>query len=193
MLGLLIHDMQNDHLRRHEESPDGRYDTPDELRALIDNHVRLLEAARGADVAVFYAAHFLRHDYADAALHATSPQRGILQAGSFGAQIIDELAPREDEYVVPKGGGMSAFTGSSLDKLLRRRGVDTLVVAGVSTHVGVDSTIRAASDLDYECIVVSDACRSNPPEKHAPSLENLSGWFARVLSTDEVVGLFADG
>lgn len=191
MIGLMIHDMQNDHLGRHEEAPDGRYEVPDELRVQIDNHVRILEAARGAGIPVFFTAHFLRHDYADAARGATSPQRGTLKADSFGAQIIDELAPRGDEYVVRKGGGMSAFTGSSLDKLLRRRRVDTLVVAGGATHVGVDSTVRAASDLDYDCIVVSDACRSDPLERHVASLENLSGRFAQIMTTGEVLDLFA--
>lgn len=191
MLGLLLHDMQNDHLKRHEPLPDGRDEAPDELRVLIANHVRLLEAARGARVPVFFTAHFLRRDYADAARGASSPQRGILQAGSFGAQIIDELAPRDDEYLVRKGGGMSAFTGSTLDKLLRRRGVDTLIVAGGATHIGVDSTVRAASDLDYDCIVVSDACRSVPPERHVASLENLAGWCAQILTTDEAVELLA--
>lgn len=186
----LIHDMQNDHLQRGNAPPDAR--AIPEIEAIIANHVTLLEAARANGVPVIATGHFLREDYFDAApWDESAPERGTLRDGTRGAAIADELRLRDDEYLVRKGGGMSAFAGTVLDKLLRRHGTRTLIVAGVSTHVGVESTVRDASDRDYVCVVVDDACRSRAREHHEASLLNLATWFANVVSTEDAVRLMA--
>jgi nicotinamidase-related amidase len=177
-LGLVIHDMQNDHVNGIEER---------ERLALVGNHKRLIEAARGVGVPVFYTGHWLRSDHFDAGLTAPSRRSGTLVAGTDGPEIVSELRPAATDYVIRKGGGMSAFAGTILDLLLRRHRIDTLLIAGVSTHVGVESTIRSAIDRDYRCYVASDACRSRAVENHEASLLNIGTTFGDVVTTSQAV------
>ena len=179
-LGLIIHDMQNDHVNNVEET---------EKSTLIANHVRLVEAARSRRLPVFYTGHWLRPDHFDAAIRAPSRNSGTLVAGTNGPDIIDELQPVVGDYVIRKGGGMSSFGGTMLDLLLRRLRVTKIIVAGVSTPVGVESTIRSAVDLDYDCLVVSDACRSRRVENHEASLLNIATSFGDVATTLATIDL----
>jgi nicotinamidase-related amidase len=67
-------------------------------------------------------------------------------------------------------------------------GVDTLVLVGIATDVAVESTARAASDLQYRTIVVSDACQADSDEAHARALDVLQKWFSETPTADEVLG-----
>ena len=186
-LALIVHDMLNDSLKPGGKSP-GAGTVPTTAQ-VIANHVRLVEAARRYGIAIFYTGHALQPDYRDAAHGANSPTYGGLQAGTWGAQIIDELKPRPEDWIIRKGGGYSAFTGTALDKWLRRLGVSTLIIGGVATQSGVDATVRAARDLDYETMVVSDACQSGDPALHEAALFNFT--WNRVATTDEVLDALA--
>jgi biuret amidohydrolase len=66
-------------------------------------------------------------------------------------------------------------------------GVDTLVLVGIATDVAVESTARAASDLQYRTIVVSDACQADSDEAHARALDVLQKWFGETPTADEVL------
>ena len=183
-LALIVHDMQNDSLK-----PGGRVATTSGLapgiQELLANNVQLLEAARRHHLPVFFTGHFLREDYRDAAHSGRVAQLGANKAGTWGAEIIDELKPAPGETVIHKGGGYSAFTGTALEKWLRRLGVDTMIIAGIATHSGVEATVRAACDLDFNSVVVSDACKAKP-DHHQASLLNMAV-FAEVATTTEVI------
>ena len=159
----------------------------------IPTAARLLDAARAAGVPVVYTRVAWRPDYSD--LHANSPllnivvQQNCLVDGTPGAAIIDELAPQHSDRIVThqRVGG---FHNSELDKVLRSAGVDTVVFFGVATNASVEGTARAASDLGYRVVVVSDACSAATPEAHAASLESL-GLLAEIITTDELIASFA--
>ena len=127
----------------------------------IPTAARLLDAARAAGAKVVYTRVAWQPGYPD--LVANSPlldivlQQNCLVDGTPGATIIDELTPQPGDLVVThqRVGG---FHGSELDDLLRGAGVDTVVFCGVATNVSVEGTARAASDLGYRVVVVSDAC-----------------------------------
>ena len=122
-LACICHDMQNDYLKEGGRTPEAGRDPA--VPQLIENHVRLLSAARAAGLPVFFTGHFLREDYLDAARHGRARSLGSLRDGTWGAEVIDELAPQPGEFLIRKGGGMSAFTGTALEKWLRRLGVST--------------------------------------------------------------------
>lgn len=82
---------------------------------------------------------------------------------------------------------MSAFFGSELDLQLRRRGVDTVVVCGVATNMGVEATARSAFDLNYHVVVAADACGSVAPGLHAFAVEAILPRIARVRDTAAVI------
>jgi len=94
----------------------------------------------------------------------------------------------------------SAFIGTSLAEDLRALGIDTLVVAGLTTDHCVSSTARMAADLGFTVIVVSDACATHErlghdgrmvaaEDMHRAALASLSGEFAAVLDTEAVLSL----
>jgi nicotinamidase-related amidase len=183
-LALIVHDMTNDGLK-----PGGKYvqlsGVPAGTQEVIANNARLLEAARRHRLTVFHTGHFLRDDGFDATHRSRAAKIGALRAGTWGAEFVDELKPAPGETIIRKGGGYSAFTGTALEKWLRRRGITTIIIGGVATNSGVEATVRAALDLDFESVVVSDACNASPAH-HQASLLNM-GQFATIATTSDVI------
>jgi nicotinamidase-related amidase len=89
--------------------------------------------------------------------------------GEPGHDIIPALYPKDGEPVVDKPG-KGAFYATDLHPMLMNRGIDTLIVCGVTTEVCVHTTVREANDRGYRCIVPSDCCASYFPEFHAAAL-----------------------
>src|SRR6266849_5879816 len=79
---------------------------------------------------------------------APRERKPVVAAGTWEAQVIDELEPQPQDYIIPKFR-WSAFHQTYLDLALRNRNIDTLVIAGGSTDVGVASTAYTARDMDY--------------------------------------------
>ena len=90
--------------------------------------------------------------------------------GSRGAEIIDELAPREGEIVIQKWRS-SAFVGTSLDMILKCNDIKSVVCTGVATHACVDSTARDATFYDYYTVVAEDCVADYDSELHEASLQ----------------------
>ena len=83
----------------------------------------------------------------------------------------------------------SSFFQTHLDLQLKVRGIDTIVIAGGSTDVGIASTVFAARDLDYGIVVVRDACYSSRGNNHDFFMDRVFPRMARVMSVDEAVSL----
>jgi len=109
-----------------------------------------------------------------------------LMEGTPAVELMDELARRPNEPLV-RGQAANGFDRTILDTILRVASVDTLVIVGIATDVAVESTARAASDLGYRTIVVSDACTADSDQSHARSLDVLRKWFAETPAADEVL------
>ena len=93
----------------------------------------------------------------------------ILIRGEPGHDIIPELYPLTGEPVIDKPG-KGAFYQTDLELMLRNRAIDTLFIAGVTTEVRVNTTVREANDRGFRCIVLSDCCASYFPEFHQTGL-----------------------
>ena len=101
-------------------------------------------------------------------------------------QIAPELGPKAGDHVVRKRQ-WGAFYGTDLDLQLRRRGIDTIVLCGIATHIGVESTARSAFEHGYQQIFVEDACSDLSAEAHCFSMEHVLARIGRVRSTKEVL------
>src|ERR1700752_3138970 len=84
-----------------------------------------------------------------------------------------------------------AFAGTDLEQQLRSRGVDTVVLTGISTNVGVESTARQGTGLGFAFVLVEDACSAQSAEHHRFAFENIFPRLTRVRSTDEVLAALA--
>lgn len=79
-----------------------------------------------------------------------------------------------------------AFTGTDLDLQLRRRGVQTVVIVGISTNMGVESTARSAWELSYDVVIAEDACASRSTELHAFAIANILPVISRVVQSGDI-------
>lgn len=80
-----------------------------------------------------------------------------------------------------------AFYGTDLELQLRRRGIDTIVLCGISTNIGVESTARNAWELGFALVIAEDACSAASSEQHQGSMTHIFPRIARVRSVDEII------
>ncbi|WPZ14700.1 isochorismatase family cysteine hydrolase [Nitratireductor rhodophyticola] len=105
--------------------------------------------------------------------------------GSWDGKVIDEIAPGEDEIVLPKSSS-SVFVSTHIDYILRNLGVKQLIICGLITDQCVESAIRDACDLGYLVTQVTDACLTYSQERHDNSLRTIKG-YCRQVTTDELI------
>jgi len=178
----------------------GKVDTPfnrifrprAEKTGIIGVQARLLEGFRTGKAKVIYTAVTYLPGYPgvtrNSRLFRTLIDNGpsLLLEGTPAVEVIDDLAPRSGEPVV-RGQGANGFDRTELDSFLRQAGVETLALVGIATDVAVESTARAACDLGYRTIIVSDACTADSDEAHARSLDVVRAWFGETATADEVL------
>ena len=110
--------------------------------------------------------------------------------------------PPEASELVPEAGRLpadllitkrqwGAFAGTNLDQALRRFGVTTVVIGGIATNIGVESTARAAADLGYAVVLVSDVMTSANADAHGFAVQHMFPLMGRVRRSDEVVAALA--
>jgi nicotinamidase-related amidase len=201
---LILIDMQRDFLE-----PGGFGETlgndVGRLAAAVGPCRTVLEAARRAGILVLHTREGHRPDLSDAppakvARGAPSlrigdpgPMGRILIRGEPGHEIVPALAPAPGEPVIDKPG-KGAFYATELEPMLRHRGIDTLLVGGVTTEVCVHTTVREANDRGFRCVVLEDACASYFPEFHAAAIAmvhaqgGIFGWVARAADAAAALG-----
>jgi nicotinamidase-related amidase len=108
--------------------------------------------------------------------------------GSWKTEVIDEIAPHPEDYVLRKQR-WSAFYQTNFSLLLKRLGIDTIMIAGGATEIGVASTAYAARDRDFNLVILRDACRSRREGLSEFLLERVLPIFARTMTVDEAIGL----
>jgi nicotinamidase-related amidase len=104
------------------------------------------------------------------------------------SELVPELAAVPTDLRITKQR-FGAFLGTSLDADLRKRGVTQIVLVGISTSIGVESTARSAYDLGYNVILVVNAMTDRSPEMHRHSVEKVFPRLGETGTTDEVLQL----
>ncbi|MGH3170764.1 MAG: cysteine hydrolase [Trebonia sp.] len=193
---LLFFDMLNGHIKTDDSEIRERY------IPVIPSAVKILDAARAAGLLIAYAAANHRADNGTTAttLRDTDNRlrpvasgtfaEPLVRGGTWQSRIIDELAPRPEDYMIPKYR-WSAFHQTYLDLALRTRGISTIILCGGSTDVGVASTAYAARDLDYSLVIPSDACVSPEKDNHDQFMTRIFPRMARVRTADQIAAMLA--
>ncbi|HVZ70760.1 MAG TPA: isochorismatase family cysteine hydrolase [Polyangia bacterium] len=161
----------------------------------------LLEGARARGMLIVHTREGHRPDLSDAPkakvergdpsmrIGAKGPMGRILVRGEPGHDIIKALYPRPGEPVVDKPG-KGAFYATDLHSILQNRGIENLIVCGVTTEVCVHTTVREANDRGYRCLVPGDCCGSYFPEFHEVGLKMIKaqgGIFGWVTDSKKVL------
>jgi ureidoacrylate peracid hydrolase len=147
----------------------------------VPNMQRLQNASRAVGVEVMYTViESLTEDGRDLSLDYKIS--GLFcPKGSLDAKVIDAIAPRGDEIVIPKTSS-SAFISTNIHYVLGNLAVKHLIIAGVLTDQCVDSTVRDACDYGYLVTVPIDACATLSDERHRNSLANNKGYCRQVTT-----------
>lgn len=158
----------------------------DRLKTVVlPNMQKLQKAFRAAGIEVLYTTiESLTKDGRDRSLDYKITGFHVPK-GSWDGKVVDEIAPGEDEIVLPKSSS-SVFVSTHIDYLLRNLGVRQLVISGVVTDQCVESAVRDACDLGYLVTLVPDACATYTPERHENSLRAIKG-YCRQVETDALI------
>lgn len=172
-------------------------------KPMVDNAVRLMKAARSANIPIYFAKGSHREDEGTSVLLMTDtdiPLRpwpdGVVTLvkpaaieGKSGSEVIPELEPRPTDYHLPKHR-WSAFYQTYLDLALRAAKIDTIIISGGSTDVGIAATVFAGRDMDYHMVVVRDACATNHDQRaHDILMDAVFPRMSRVRTTDQVLDM----
>lgn len=111
--------------------------------------------------------------------------------GDAQSELISKIKPNADEPVITKAR-YSAFERTIVGPYLKGHGVETVVICGVLTHLCVETSARHAFLLDFQPVVISDACATQTEEHHKASLLNLGHGFAKIITTKEFLELTTD-
>ena len=163
---------------------------PHSAASVVANAARLADAcrSRGAFVVIVHVGP--SPDGKDALRPRTDPMPPRPSPAPGWDEFVPEIEPKPGDHVVRKRQ-WGAFYGTDLDLQLRRRGIDTILLCGISTVYGVESTARDAYERGYHQILVEDACSSRSAEGHALAFREVFPRIGRVRRTEDVLKALA--
>jgi ureidoacrylate peracid hydrolase len=191
--GLVVIDPYNDFISEGGKVWD-RLRGVAEANKCVPHMTQVLDTARGAGIRVFYALHhrYRAGDYENwkyiAPIQKAAWSHKAFEYGTWGGQIRPEFEPQPGDVVAQEHWCSSGFANTDLDLLLKRHGIDQLIMMGLIAHTCLEATVRYGAELGYEVTVVKDATASySDDEMHAALEVNIPNYATAVVSTDEVV------
>jgi nicotinamidase-related amidase len=160
----------------------------------IPNMLQVLNAARKAELRVFYAMHrrYRPGDY-ETWKYIAPIQKGAwshktFEYGTWGGEIRSEFQPKPGEIVASEHWCSSGFANTDLDLQLKKHGIHKLIVIGMIAHTCIEATVRYAAELGYEVTVLSDAVADYSDREMRAALEvNLPNYASAIVSTAVIV------
>jgi nicotinamidase-related amidase len=164
----------------------------------IDAVASLVHGARTAGARVVHCVAEWRADRAGTALNTplaaslSGNSRQILQ-GTPATELVSPLGPEPEDLISRRTHGLTPFTGTDLDALLRNCGIRTVIATGVSLNVGVLGLCLSAADLGYRIVVPTDAVAGVPQHYGAEVLHHTIAMVASLTTTEEIIAAWRMG
>jgi nicotinamidase-related amidase len=159
---------------------------PHSTEEVLKNAVSLTEACRSQSMPVFLVHVSMSPDLLDGLHPIVDKSMQLPAQDTTWADIVPELGPKEGDFLITKHQ-WGAFYGTELDLQLRRRKKDTIILGGISTNIGVESTARFAYEFGYNQIFAEDAMSAMSLEDHSGSVERIFPRLGLVRSTEEIL------
>lgn len=166
-------------------------------KSIIPTVEKILKVAREAGMFIIHTREGHRADLSDCppaklrrcpTIGQEGPMGRILIRGEYGHGIVDELTPLTGEPVIDKPG-KDAFYATDLELILKNRGITNLIVCGVTTHVCVHTTIRAANDRGIDCLMMEDGTAAFDPADQEAAIRMINqqgGIFGWTATSEEL-------
>lgn len=168
---------------------------------LLDVAGRVCRAARSHGVRVVHATMRERPDgagqavnckiFALAAKRRAETGRGPTDVGQPGVELVNELDVQPSDIEVPRSAGMTPFTNTELDQIIRNLGGRTIVLMGVSLNLGIIGSALSALDRGYQVVVVRDAVVGLPREYAEAVLQNSIAMIATIVTSEELLAAWS--
>lgn len=191
--GLLVIDPYNDFISEGGKIWDRLKDVA-QANGCIPNMLKVLEAARKAQLRVFYAMHhrYRPGDYESwkyvAPIQRAAWGRKSFEFGTWGGEIRSEFAPLPGEIVAQEHWCSSGFANTDLELQLNKHGIHQLIVVGLVAHTCVEATVRYAAEIGYEVTVVRDATASYTEQQMHSALDvNMPNYANAIVTTAQIV------
>lgn len=164
-----------------------------ESNGLLANTTALVDAARAAGVTVMHAPITFAEGYNEITSHPYGILKGVVDGkafvkGSWGAAIVDELAPKDGDIIIEGKRGLDTFASTNLDFILRSKGIRTILLGGFLTNCCVESTMRTGYENGYRVITLTDCVAGTSVAEHENAITYDYPMFSHPVTSKEVLG-----
>lgn len=163
---------------------------------MLNNSVELMNSAREAGATVIHIPITFKEGYNEITNHPYGILAGVVNstafvAGSWGAEITEEMTPAADDLIVEGKRGLDAFASTNLDFILRSKGIDRIAIGGFLTNCCVESTMRSAYERGYDVVTLTDCVAATSSEEHANAIKYDYPMFSRPMTGNEFLAELA--
>ena len=157
---------------------------------MLPNTVDTVERARQLGATIIHAPITFTPDYHELTSEPYGILKGVVDSKSFrkgtwGAEIVDDLAPQEDDIVVEGKRGLDTFASTNLDFILRSRGITNIALGGFLTNCCVESTMRSGYERGYNVVTLTDCTATLSEEEQRLAVEKNYPMFSRPMTHEE--------
>ena len=159
---------------------------------MLNNTKRVVDAARQAGATVMHAPIAFAEGYGELSSHPYGILKGVVDGnafvkGSWGAAIVDDLAPEEGDIVIEGKRGLDTFASTNLDFILRSKGITTIALGGFLTNCCVESTMRTGYEHGYKVVTLTDCLAATSVDEHDNALSYDFPMFSEPMSSGEFI------
>lgn len=187
---LLIIDLQNDNLIKGGKFENSGAVEHAQKQNVVENIKSIADHARTAGIPVFHNLFVVEKGAKGignrAPIFQAIAETESIVRGTWGAAPVEGLEPKEGDFVIEKSR-MSAFNGTQLDVLLRRLGIETIIVTGVWTNMAVEHTCRDGADHGYHVVIATDGTSTISEEWQKAALDYAMNNIATKMTSAEII------
>ena len=159
---------------------------------MLDKTREVVAKARAAGATVMHAPITFAKGYNELSSHPYGILKGVVDGNAFvkdswGAAIVDALAPQDGDIVIEGKRGLDTFASTNLDFILRSKGIKTIVLGGFLTNCCVESTMRSGYENGYQVVTLTDCVAATSPEEHDNALKYDYPMFSQPMASADFI------